>query len=247
MRPPFDPVEFARQSELSTMPPTGQGPDLDPVVSTEATMEVLFFDSDTVPALAVAREDLEWFDLAQPVRDMLRHVDGEATIATVCARAKRSVEDGVGLVEQLVRDGVLEYSLVGLPSPIAQGERAQVSRGLPVHDDPVRSGVERALDDHPTIRVGAGLAGQLRARGSRCVAAGSTKRDGRVEARVHLDADGAPRGEHQLERPVGSRRCVARVHDGVNRSPAPAVVASRRRPSVRATADAHAVDCPVRS
>ena len=107
VRPPFDPVEFARQSELSTMPPVGQGPDLDPVVSTEATMEVLFVDGDTVPMLAVAREDLEWFDLAQPVRDLLRHVDGEATVATVCDRAKHSVEDGVSLVEQLVRDGVL--------------------------------------------------------------------------------------------------------------------------------------------
>ncbi len=106
VRPPFDPVEFARQSELSTIPPV-RTPDLDPVVSTEATMEVLFVDGDTVPMLAVAREDLEWFDLAQPVRDLLRHVDGEATVSTVCDRAKHSVEDGVTLVEQLVRDGVL--------------------------------------------------------------------------------------------------------------------------------------------
>ena len=107
VRPPFDPAEFARQSELTTMPPAGQVPDLDPVVSTEATMEVLFVDGDTVPTLAVAREDLEWFDLAQPVRDLLRHVDGKASLSAVCARARRSVEDGVSLVEQLVRDGVL--------------------------------------------------------------------------------------------------------------------------------------------
>lgn len=107
VRPPFDPAEFARQSELSTVPPTPHVPDLDPVVSSEATMEVLFVDGDTVPILAVAREDLEWFDLAQAVRDLLRHVDGEAKLSTVCTRAKRSVEDGVSLVEQLVRDGVL--------------------------------------------------------------------------------------------------------------------------------------------
>jgi hypothetical protein len=109
VRPPFDPVEFARQSELSTMPPTAtdsQGPD-DPVVSTESTLEVLFVDADTVPMLAVAREDLEWFDLAQPVRELLKHVDGEAKLSTVCTRAGRTLEDGVGLVEQLVRDGVL--------------------------------------------------------------------------------------------------------------------------------------------
>ena len=110
IRPPFDPVEFARQSELSTMPPTAtqsaQSPD-DPVVSTDSTLEVLFVDADTVPMLAVAREDLEWFDLAQPVRDLLRHVDGEAKLSAVCTRARRTLEDGVSLVEQLVRDGVL--------------------------------------------------------------------------------------------------------------------------------------------
>ncbi|MGH7434190.1 MAG: hypothetical protein ACRENE_00780 [Polyangiaceae bacterium] len=111
VRPPFDPAEFARQSELSTMPPTGmlatqQSPD-DPVISTESTHEVLFVDADTVPMLAVAREDLEWFDLAQPVRDLLKHVDGEAKLSTVCSRARRTLEDGVSLIEQLVRDGVL--------------------------------------------------------------------------------------------------------------------------------------------
>jgi hypothetical protein len=107
VRPPFDPEEFARQSERSTVPPPAQVPDLDPVVSSETTLEVLFVDGETIPSLAVAREDLEWFDLSHDVRELLRHVDGEATLSVVCERAGRTVDDGILLVEQMVRDGVL--------------------------------------------------------------------------------------------------------------------------------------------
>ena len=110
VRPPFDPVEFARQSELSTVPPPGQVPDvpdLDPVVSSEATLEVLFVEADTIPTLAVAREDLEWFELSPTVRTLLGHVDGEAPLAEVCARAAQTVDDGIALIEQLVRDGLV--------------------------------------------------------------------------------------------------------------------------------------------
>jgi hypothetical protein len=106
VRPPFDPEEFARQSEMSTVPPPAQVPDLDPVVSSE-TLEVLFVDAETIPSLAVAREDLEWFDLSPQVRELLHHVDGEATLTVVCTRANHVVDEGIALVEQLVRDGVL--------------------------------------------------------------------------------------------------------------------------------------------
>jgi hypothetical protein len=107
VRPPFDPEEFARQSELSTVPPPGQLPDLDPIISSEATLEVLFVEADTVPTLAVAREDLEWFDLPPVVRGLLHHVDGEAALEQVCTRAAQPLDQGIALVEQLVRDGLL--------------------------------------------------------------------------------------------------------------------------------------------
>ncbi len=107
VRPPFDPQEFARQSEMSTVPPPAMVPDLDPVISSETTLEVLFVDGETIPSLAVAREDLEWFDLTPQVREILRHVDGEATIAVVCERANQPLDEGVAISEQLVRDGVL--------------------------------------------------------------------------------------------------------------------------------------------
>jgi hypothetical protein len=108
VRPPFDPEEFARQSELSTVPPPDRLPDLDPVVSPgDTTLEVLFVEADTIPVLAVAREDLEWFDLAPAVLGLLEHVDGSASLETVCARAGRPVDQGVALVEQLIRDGLV--------------------------------------------------------------------------------------------------------------------------------------------
>jgi hypothetical protein len=106
IRPPFDPAEFARQSELSTSPPPAvQAPD-DPVISTETT-EVLFVDEEAVPTLAVAREDLEWFDLAPLVRNVLRFVDGERSIAKISAEVGQSPDQGITLVEQLVRDGLV--------------------------------------------------------------------------------------------------------------------------------------------
>ncbi len=107
VRPPFDPVEFARQSELSTVPPPDKAPDLDPVISSETIHEVLFVEADAVPALAVAREDLEWFDLPPAVRGFLGHVDGDSTLDVVCSRAARSIDEGIALVEQLIRDGIL--------------------------------------------------------------------------------------------------------------------------------------------
>jgi hypothetical protein len=107
VRPPFDPAEFARQSELTTSPPPAvQLPDQDPVISTETT-EVLFVDEETVPTLAVAREDLEWFDLGPLVRNVLRHVDGERSIAKICAQVGQTPDQGVMLIEQLVRDGLV--------------------------------------------------------------------------------------------------------------------------------------------
>lgn len=107
VRPPFDPAEFARQSERSTIPPPAHVPDLDPIVSTETTMEVLFVDGDTIPTLAVAREDLEWFDLSPPVRELLRFVDGEASVTRICGLTRQSADDAIATIEQLVRDGVI--------------------------------------------------------------------------------------------------------------------------------------------
>jgi hypothetical protein len=63
--------------------------------------------SDAVPSLAVAREDLDWFDLAQPVRELLARVDGHETIATICERCGLELDRGMGAIHDLARDGIV--------------------------------------------------------------------------------------------------------------------------------------------
>ena len=107
VRPPFDPQEFARQSERETLPPpvatTSDAPD---VVS--GTMEVFWpVEATTVPTLAVAKEDLEWFELPPMARKLLEHVDGTTPIEEICARSGVSLLDASALFDELAREGIV--------------------------------------------------------------------------------------------------------------------------------------------
>jgi hypothetical protein len=106
-RPPFDPEEFARQSERATLPPPPKAPsDAPELVS--GTMEVFWpVEATTVPSLAVAREDLEWFDLPPLARKLLEHVDGVAPVEAICARAGVELVDGSNIFDDLVREGIV--------------------------------------------------------------------------------------------------------------------------------------------
>src|SRR5580700_10890073 len=90
VRPPFDPEEYARESESkirleatqATMPPpaaAGLGS------GTIAALAVI--EPDVVPLLVVARDDLDWYELEPNARSLLRHVDGQATIAAIARLA----------------------------------------------------------------------------------------------------------------------------------------------------------------
>jgi hypothetical protein len=107
VRPPFDPQEFARQSERATLPPPAQTPsDAPELVS--GTMEVFWpVEATAIPDLAVARDDLEWFDLPPLCRKLLEHVDGKATVEAICARSGVDVTDATELFEDLVREGIV--------------------------------------------------------------------------------------------------------------------------------------------
>jgi cell wall assembly regulator SMI1 len=61
----------------------------------------------TVPTLAVAVEDLEWFDLPPQARRVLRHVDGSARLDEICSKTGDSLDDAISVVEQLTREGLL--------------------------------------------------------------------------------------------------------------------------------------------
>ena len=107
VRPPFDPQEFARQSERVTLPPPPKTPsDAPELVS--GTMEVFWpVEATTIPELAVARDDLEWFELPPLCRKLLEHVDGAATVETICARSGCLDDRRRDLFEDLVREGIV--------------------------------------------------------------------------------------------------------------------------------------------
>jgi hypothetical protein len=118
--PPFDPEEYARESDSririettpsssrsTAPPPTGTMPEYAPR-ETSGTMQALgSVSTDAVPVLAVAREDLEWFDVAPYHRALLRYVDGRETIAVICARSCFKVDEALAAFHQLVRDGLI--------------------------------------------------------------------------------------------------------------------------------------------
>jgi hypothetical protein len=118
LRPPFDPEEFARQSECTTVPPPAGLPQCDPG-NTSGTIEtigsldaVASLDADMVPALLVAREDLDWFDVSPLARQLLRDVDGSLSLGEICARSGQPLDDAIRAFEQLVRDGLVVWHLV---------------------------------------------------------------------------------------------------------------------------------------
>jgi hypothetical protein len=107
VRPPFDPQEFARQSERATLPPPAPAPSDAPELMS-GTMDVLWpVEAATIPDLAVARDDLEWFELPPLCRKLLEHVDGTATVEAICIRAGVTVADASDLFEDLVREGII--------------------------------------------------------------------------------------------------------------------------------------------
>ncbi len=107
VRPPFDPQEFARQSERITMPPPAKTPsDAPELVS--GTMEVFWpVEPTTIVDLIVARDDLEWFDLPPLCRKLLEQVDGTATVEAICAKSGVAMTDATDLFEELVREGIV--------------------------------------------------------------------------------------------------------------------------------------------
>jgi hypothetical protein len=107
IRPPFDPQEFARESERATVPPPARMPSDAPEVVSSMMEVILPVDATTIPELAVAKEDLEWFDLPQLARKLLDEMDGESSVEAICERAGLVLADAIDLVEELAREGLV--------------------------------------------------------------------------------------------------------------------------------------------
>lgn len=98
VRPPFDPEEYARESEsrIPTAPPPA-----DPPTHTASAGDV--------PVLAMSREDLEWFDLPELPRALLPLIDGHADVRSIASRANAELAEVLSALDQLVRDGAVTW------------------------------------------------------------------------------------------------------------------------------------------
>jgi hypothetical protein len=112
VRPPFDPVTFARESDSNlrvleegeapsnrpTVPPPPGLPDYSAAVTV-----------DSVPELIVAREDLEWFDLTPQARKVLQYVDGESPVRGICEKLRSPADDVIAELERLAGEGLVGW------------------------------------------------------------------------------------------------------------------------------------------
>ncbi len=120
VRPPFDPLQFARESESNvrigeTDPPSKRPtapapPGIPPYQAgvTSGTMASLgSVGLDTVPALAIAQDDLSWFELPQPAAKLVAEVDGRITIGTIATRARVAGDVAMWAFHELARQGIV--------------------------------------------------------------------------------------------------------------------------------------------
>ncbi|MGH7293714.1 MAG: hypothetical protein ACRELB_02220, partial [Polyangiaceae bacterium] len=101
MRPPFDPEQFARESDSRlkvadrASSPLGSGSPSGVILASDAPPDLqeevggaegLGLDLDSVPLLAASREELEWVDLSDEASALVAYVDGVATLEEIAVK-----------------------------------------------------------------------------------------------------------------------------------------------------------------
>jgi hypothetical protein len=119
VRPPFDPETYARESESNirietlppshrpTAPPPPDMPQYQPGITSGTMQSLGSVTSDAVPVLAVAREDLEWFDLPQVNRSLVGLVDGRRSIVELARHAGAPLDRAMASFHEMARDGIV--------------------------------------------------------------------------------------------------------------------------------------------
>jgi len=119
VRPPFDPEQFARESDsriaIEAEPPSDRPtapppPGLPPYAADLSAPKHPAPGSvgpDAVPSLTVARDDLDWFELPRLARELLVHVDGRSTLAILCERCGFALDAVTATCQELDRQGIV--------------------------------------------------------------------------------------------------------------------------------------------
>jgi hypothetical protein len=120
VRPPFDPLEFARDSESKmrivdaelpsnrpTAPPPPGLPQYQAGLTSGTMASLASVGLDTVPALAVARDDLAWFALPEPAAKLVAQVDGHDDIGTLAVRSGVPLDAAMAAFHELARQGIV--------------------------------------------------------------------------------------------------------------------------------------------
>jgi len=127
-RPPFDPAQFAQETEsrlgLSESPSSRkETPRAFPRPSLAVTSRPKVreagsgrgpkasdnLDVKAVPLLAMSRQELEWFALSPSASRLVAEVDGLAAVETVCSRAELPCAEGSLILLELSDQGIVTF------------------------------------------------------------------------------------------------------------------------------------------
>lgn len=110
--PPFDLAEFARESDSRVrvadpgLDPASARPTMPPPPSDSSVVDAR---RSEVPDLAMAPEDLEWFELSPPRRALVQQVNGKDTVDTIATHLRRPPADILSDLDALMREGVVTW------------------------------------------------------------------------------------------------------------------------------------------
>jgi hypothetical protein len=108
VKPPFDPVTFARESDsrvrVESAPPSAR-----PTAPPPQPLAPAVARGSDVPVLAISREDLDWFELSSSARNLLRQVNGRDTVDALASLLRIESADLLGELEVLAREGLITW------------------------------------------------------------------------------------------------------------------------------------------
>ena len=117
VRPPFDPVAFAKESDTAI---SGRRPEIDSDMPTNPHVNVgpllaslapggSPISLEQVPFVVMAREDVAWFGLDDQSAELLSRINGTTTVQGLLASGEFIVTDAFRILGALAREGIIAF------------------------------------------------------------------------------------------------------------------------------------------